>query len=107
MVLVVSELVLGTSPEILEGDDWDKRPFQEIIDAGRKLVESLPSRISIRYVIGTKELSRFPHEDVHVVDGVKCYLPKDMLTIIGKRTIVLDDHELRFEPRLEPYEIDR
>ena len=87
MVLVVSELVLGTSPEILEGDDSDKRPFKKLLTRAENWLKAFRRGFRLGTSLEPEELSRFPHEDVHVVDGVKCYLPKDMLTIIGKRTI--------------------
>jgi hypothetical protein len=106
VVLVVTGFVVGTL-KTLDGDDWDKRPFQDIVEVGRTLAESLPSKIMVEYVIGTKELDRVPQEDVHVVSGIKCYLPDDLITAIGAREIVLENGALRFEPRLEPFEVER
>ena len=102
MALVVTGFVLGTLRT------WeDTRPLQEIVDAGRKLASSLPSKIMVEYVIGTKELKRLPQEDVHIVNGIKCYLPDQIIRLIGSREIILDNGKLRFEPKLEPREIER
>ncbi len=106
MVLVVTGLVVG-SLKTLDGDALEGRPFEDIVEEGRKLVGSLPSKVMVEYVMGTKELDRVPQKDVHIVNGIKCYLPDYLVREIGTREIVLDNGALRFEPRLEPFEIER
>jgi hypothetical protein len=102
MALVVTGVVGGTLRT------WDsERPLQEIVKAGSKLASNLPSKIMVEYVIGTKEVDRLPEKDIHVVNGIKCYLPDQIIELIGSREIILEGGMLRFEPRLGPREIER
>jgi len=77
------------------------------VDAAKKAIAGLPSEILVDYMIGTKELDRVPQEDVHLVNGIKCYLSDDQVEAIGAREIVLDNGVLRFEPKLDAFKIQR
>ena len=77
------------------------------MDAAKKAIAGLPSEILVDYMIGTKELDRVPQEDVHLVNGIKCYLSDDQVEAIGAREIVLDNGVLRFEPKLDAFKIQR
>jgi hypothetical protein len=105
-VLVVTGYVVG-SLRTMDGDAWDKRPLQDMIEEGRQLIDSLPAKMMVEYYISTQDIGRLPQEDIHVVDGIKCYLPDRIIRLIGSREIVLDDGKLRFEPGLEPVEMER
>ncbi len=84
-----------------------KHSVSEIIDAGRKIAESLPSKILVEYVVGTKELRRLPQEDIYIVNGIKCYLPNQIIKLIGSREIILRKGALRFKPELGRRQIQR
>src|SRR5262245_7707057 len=104
LVLVIAGAVRGTHKK-LPGDDWETRPFEEILHIARTEASNLPSNVLIDYYVGTKELTRVPIEDVHVVDGIKCYLPSEIIDLLGGREIVLENRVLRIEPELAPVEI--
>jgi hypothetical protein len=106
-VIVITGMVLGTSPEELPMNDLNKRSLADLVEMGKDLLSRVPSKFMVKYVIGTKELERVPEEDVHVIDGVKCYLPKHLIPVIGARVIVLENGVLEFEPRLGPVEFGR
>jgi hypothetical protein len=106
MVLVVIEFVAGSVRE-LDGEDWDKRPTQDLEKLAQQRVRELPSKMMIEYAISIEQLSRVPAQYVCVIDGIKCCLPDELIETIGKRDIVLDNGVLRFEPPLEPYELKR
>jgi len=106
MVLVVTEFVAGSLRE-LDGENWDKRPTQDLEKLARQRVGELPSKVMIEYAIGTTELSRVPAQYVRVIDGIKCCFPDELIEAIGERDIVFDKGVLRFEPPLESYELRR
>jgi len=106
MAVVITGFVAGTLKTV-DGDNPDTPSLAEIAEGGKKLASSLPSKITVEYAIGTKALARLPANDVHTVEGIKCYLPNQIIELVGSREIVLDNGTLRFEPRLEPREIER
>ena len=106
MAVVLMGVVAGTLKTV-DGDDPDRPSLAEMAEDGKRLASSLPSKITVEYAIGIKALARLPAEDIHTVDGIKCYLPNQIIELVGSREIVLDNGKLRFEPRLEPREIER
>ena len=61
-----------------------------------------PRKMKFRWVVGVSLRSRFPTEDIFVYDGVSCFVPKEMRSILDGRTLTLNEGELRIEPEPLP-----
>ena len=57
-----------------------------------------PTTMKFRWVVGASLRARFPPEDIHVFDGVACFVPNEMRPVLDGRTLTLRDSELRIEP---------
>jgi hypothetical protein len=105
-VLVIAGFVRGTH-KIWEAEDWEALSLGEIQQIAKTSAAELPAKLLVDYYVSTNELKRAPPQDVHVVDGIKCFLPAEMIAMLGEREIVLDNGELRIDPPLAPVEISR
>jgi hypothetical protein len=105
-VLVIAGVIRGTR-KTFSGDEWKALAPGEILQMARTAVGNLPAKLFVDYYVGTKALGRVVSENVHVIEGIKCYLPEEMIAILGDREIVLNNGVLQFEPQLVPVEINR
>ena len=103
---MVFGVVLGTPPNVAR-PEVDNRSDEDLIKRGRSVLNTLPPKVRVKWTVGLKELDRLPKEDIHVIDGVACYLPEEMIAVVEDRTVVLDEGQLRFDPDLEVFETDR
>lgn len=83
----------------------------DLAEAVQEVLERLPlDRSALRsmklvWVLGVSRRSRFPADDVHLIDGVYCFVPHEMRSVVAGRRLVLVEGELRLSPEPDPPEM--
>ena len=104
-----SRLVVAIQAEVAEVGVVDEAslPISEILELGRKHFESLPDILQLRWRLGAANRSRFQDSDIHVIDGIAFHLPRELVTLVAGRELILSNASLRFEPDLDPLIVRR
>ena len=99
---VVLTIASMTRSQLMEVDPEIKLSEQELTRLARKQLDSLPSPLELHWSVGATRKSRLPKEHMFVIDGIECFLPPDVRTVVEGRILRVENGELVFDPQLEP-----
>lgn len=57
-----------------------------------------PSTMKFQWGVGIGLGTRFPPEDIIVCNGVPCFIPREIMSVLDGRSLALVDNELRIDP---------
>jgi hypothetical protein len=104
IVLVIAPVSHGGVLNIDPNDlNFSKR---ELIAMATEFAKSLPLPIEFRWVVSGMHKNRLPDGDFRVVDGIECFLPEEVRSVVNGRVLRLESGELRFDPQLEPPNVE-
>lgn len=100
---VVLTIAPTTCPQIMDFDPKEiETSEQELGALANKHLDSLPSPVELQWSIGATRKSRLPKQDMFVIDGIECFLPQDVQSVIKGRVLRVENGRLVFDPRLDP-----
>jgi hypothetical protein len=67
----------------------------------KDFIKSLSSPVGFDWVVGGMRKSRLPEQELLPIDGIECFFPDDVRSVINGRVLRLRDGELVFDPELK------
>jgi hypothetical protein len=94
---VVMQQELDVDPSPVTGEV----SITELVEHGKRYLGSTGGAKRTRWAIGAVHVERVPKSEIVAVDGLLFAMNEELLQIVGRRKLVLDDGALRFEPDLQ------
>lgn len=106
---VVLTIAPTSNAERLDLDpDKLKLSEEEIAALARAYLHSHSSSGELQWTLGATRKSRLPKKDMFVIDGIECFLPKEVRSAINGRVLRFENGDLVFDPKLDrPSELYR
>jgi hypothetical protein len=101
LVLVIAPLSSQRSMLRLRESDRNLSD-KELAKRARAFLSSLPSPVNFQWVVGGMHKNRLSGEKTSFVDGIECFLPDEVRSVVNGRVLRLRNGELVFEPELDP-----
>ena len=99
--LVLTIAPMSSQKEISGGVD-PKISAQELAALAKKYLESLPSPIELEWIVGGMQRSRLPAVEISLIDGIECFFPDEVRSVVNGRVLRLRLGQLVFDPELDP-----
>jgi hypothetical protein len=74
---------------------------KELAECARAFLSSLSSPVKFHWVVGGMHKSRLSGEKTSFIDGIECFLPDEVRSVVNGRVLRLRNGELVFEPELD------
>ena len=105
------QIVLAIAPVsqggVLNRDPTDlKFSERELITMASEFAKSVDLPFEFQWAVGGMLKNRLPDGDFQVIDGIECFLPEEVKTVVNGRVLSLEKGELRFDPPLEPPKVE-
>lgn len=101
--LVLTIVPMVSQGEVLERDVGEMNLSQQELDAmATTFADSLSSPTEYRWVVGAVYKDRLPDGNFQLIDGIECFLPEEVRSVVNGRVLGLEKGELQFSPQLEP-----
>jgi hypothetical protein len=75
---------------------------EELTKAAKEYLTSLSSPVALDWVLGGVHRSRVPQKQLLLIDGIECFFPKEIRSVVNDRVLLLRNGELVFDPDLDP-----
>ena len=100
LVLAIAPLSSQRSILKLSESDLDL-PDKELAERARASLTPMSSPAKFEWVVGGVYKSRLSGEKTSFIDGIECFLPDEVRSVINGRVLRLRNGELVFEPELD------
>jgi hypothetical protein len=92
-----------------KSDDIDRRlSDHELAALAKEYIKSLPSPIEFEWIVGGMQRSSLPPTaETVLIDGIECFFPDEMRSVINGHVLRLRLGQLVFDPELDPPAVSR
>lgn len=102
-LFVLTIAPLSRQQKTLSVGDRDKKLSQQQLEAmAKEFQTSLSSPVTFEWVIGGMLKSRLPGEEFVTIDGIECFFPDEVKSVLNGRVLRLKRKKLVFDPDLDP-----